>query len=165
MFAQDVKDFPIFQDVHPAQLDRLGTVFELIHLPRGTVIFDQGELAHFLYLLASGKVIIRFKPYDGSALTIAVIQPGDIFGWSAALGKAIYTSAAVAAEDCAIYRVRSDRFAALCSDCPQPGADLLIRLAAAVNDRLQSIQKEIVNEIQARIEQQDNGRRKGTHGR
>lgn len=165
MFAQDVKRFPIFHDFEAAQLAKLGAAFEISRIPQGTVIFDQGEPALFLYLLASGKVIIRYKPYDGPALEIAVIHPGEIFGWSAALGKAMYSSAAVAAEDCAIYRVRSDRFAALCDECPESGAELLKRLAAAINDRLQSVQAEIVNRIQSGIDQETSGRRKRTHDR
>ena len=55
-------------------------------LPRDTHVFEQGQLSDYLYILTSGKVIIRYKPYDGPPLTVATIGPGGVFGWSAALG-------------------------------------------------------------------------------
>ncbi|MFN7035900.1 MAG: cyclic nucleotide-binding domain-containing protein [Bellilinea sp.] len=129
MLPAELGNFPIFEGLSPAKIEWLASQFERQALPANHTIFRQGDPAEYLYLLASGKVIIRYKPYDGPPLTVATIQPGEIFGWSAVLGRHIYTSAAVTLEQSRMYRIQGSRLQTVCDECPETGAMLYQRLA------------------------------------
>ena len=166
MFRQGIRDFPIFKDFSDAQMDGLAQRFELRCYPPKAMIFDQGQAAKFLYILASGKVIIRFKPYDGPPLTVATIEPGGVFGWSAALGRALYTSGALTGETSEVYRISGMNLNALCTECPDTGAVLIKRLASMVNVHQQgSIQaeSEIVNILQSSMDKNGDCSRRIKH--
>lgn len=144
MFGRDASDIDIFQGFSEHQLELLDSAFEVCLLPRDTHVFEQGQRSDYLYILTSGKVIIRYKPYDGPPLTVATIGPGGVFGWSAALGRLVYSSGALAVEDSQAYRIRRDRLAGLCAENPETSAALLKRLAAVVNSNSDPARGEIL---------------------
>jgi len=144
MLGQDSADMDIFQGFSEHQLELLDSAFEACLLPRDTHVFEQGQLSDYLYILTSGKVIIRYKPYDGPPLTVATINPGGVFGWSAALGHSVYSSGALVVEDSQVYRIRKDRLVELCAESPDTSAALLKRLASVVNHQSDPAHGEIL---------------------
>ncbi len=134
MLTAEFRNFPIFEGLSPAKIEWLANQFEQLALPANHTIFRQGDPADYLYLLASGKVIIRYKPYDGPPLTVATIQPGEVFGWSTVLGRHMYTSAAVTLEHSRLYRIQGSRLQSVCDECPETGAMLYRRLARVASE-------------------------------
>jgi CRP-like cAMP-binding protein len=116
------------------------------------VIFEQGASAKYLYILQVGEVLVRFKPYDGPALTVARILPQGVFGWSAALGRDAYTSAAVTALPSEAYRIRASDLRTLCERVPDTGAIFLDRLAGVIAERLQNTHSEILTMLNQGID-------------
>lgn len=156
----------IFQGFTRHQLEQLDSAFEACLLPRDTHVFEQGQLSDYLYILTSGKVVIRYKPYDGPPLTVATIGPGGVFGWSAALGRLVYSSGALAAEDSQAYRIRKDRLADLCAENPETSAALLKRLAAVVNSKSDPARGEILRILEnGVVPNGEIAQRSVTHGR
>ena len=94
-------------DVDGYILDLLEPLFELYSCPAGTVVFGQGEPAHYLYLILDGAVEIHYKPYDGPPLMINNLAQGSIIGWSAVIGNSTYTSEAVCKDDIRAIRMAS----------------------------------------------------------
>lgn len=109
----------------------------------GTVVFEQGGCAEYLYLVVSGEVSIRYKPDDGPVMTMTRIQPGGIFGWSAAMGNPAYTSGALCSLDSEVLRIRSADLRMLCEKHPPLGRIVLERLAAIVAERKQDQQGQV----------------------
>ncbi len=107
----------------------------------GTTIFDQGDYAEYLYLVVTGEVAIRYKPDDGPVMTVTRVQPGGIFGWSAAMNNPAYTSGAMCALDSEILRVRGTDLRMLCEKYPELGKILLNRLAGVIAERKQNQQQ------------------------
>ncbi|MEW6180367.1 MAG: cyclic nucleotide-binding domain-containing protein [Chloroflexota bacterium] len=134
MLTAELRNFPIFDGLPPSKVEWLAGQFERLVIPAKRTIFQQGDPADYLYLLISGKVIIRYKPYDGPPLTVATIQAGEVFGWSAVLGRHIYTSAAVTVEDSNLYRIKGERLKSVCEECPETGALLYQRLAQIASE-------------------------------
>ena len=129
MLREHYTHLSIFEGLDSAQIELLSPYFEELCVPEGGIIFEQGEVAGCLYILLEGEVEVRYKPYDGPPLTVAHITPGGVFGWSAALGRQVYTSGALAWRDCLMVRVRKDSLRRLCECSPQTGGVLLDRLA------------------------------------
>jgi len=153
MLRQDSQEISLFKGLTIHQLDVLGMAFEECFLSRDTHVFEQGDVSDYLYILTSGKVIIRYKPYDGPPLTVATIVPGGVFGWSAALGRNVYSSGALALEDSSGYRISKARLLELCKEAPETSAALLKQLASVVNNQKDPTYTEILKILKNSVDQ------------
>lgn len=122
----------------------------------GTVVFEQGDLAEFLYLVVSGELTIRYKPDDGPIMNLTRIQPGGIFGWSAAIGNPAYTSGAVCALDSEVLCIRGADLRMLCEKHPELGEVILNRLSAIIAERQRSQQGRVNSMLANGMRQQSN---------
>ena len=103
----------------------------------GTTIFKQGDKADYFYLLVSGEIILRYKPDDGPVMTVTKIQPGGVFGWSAAIGNSTYTSSAVCSLNSEVLMIPGETLRIICKDNPTVGDILLKRLSMVIAERKQ----------------------------
>ena len=133
----------IFQELDQDLIHLLSPLFEAFSCPPGTVIFQQGDQAEFLYLVIDGKVDISFKPYDGTAITISHVGKGGLFGWSAVVGSDKYTSTATAIEDAEALRVHGSDLRNFCREYPEEGENILERLADGVSSRWKDAHKQV----------------------
>jgi CRP/FNR family transcriptional regulator, cyclic AMP receptor protein len=143
MFRQELSHVNMFKGLSSADLDTLAPHFEAFLMAKDQVAFEQGKVADYLYILLDGEVVVNFKPYDGPPLTIARIQPGGVFGWSAALGRQLYTSTAIACRESTTIRIKGDELRCICEKHPETGVIILERLAGVIADRLQSTRAQI----------------------
>jgi len=109
----------------------------------GTVLFEQGDRAEYFYLMVSGELTIRYKPDDGPMMNVTRIQPGGIFGWSAAIGNPTYTSGAVCGLDSEVLCIRGSDLRMLCDKDPDLGKVILNRLSAIIAERQHSQQSRV----------------------
>ncbi len=130
-----------FNGLIAADLQLLAPYFAPQNWVAGTTVFGQGEYAEYVYLLVNGEVTIHYKPEDGPMMTVTRVQPGGIFGWSAAMGNPTYTSGAVCTLDSEVLRVRGADLQTLCEKYPNVGAVILDRLSTVVAERKRSQQE------------------------
>jgi CRP-like cAMP-binding protein len=124
-----------FSELNEEMINLLTPLFETFSCQPGTIIFQQGDQAEFLYLVIDGKVDMSFKPYDGNPMTISHVGKGGLFGWSSVVGSDKYTSTAIAIEDLRAYRVHGSELRRFCLEHPEAGKDILERLADGVSSR------------------------------
>ena len=144
MKSFDLRQTPFFLGLSKENATLLEKKFSQVEFPQDTVIFNQGERADRLYILLSGLVSIRFKPHDGEVLPVADLSEGDAFGWSAALGRDVYTSCAVTTSDCKALYIRGKDLRELCVSHPETGVLILERLAAVIAERLKNTHDKVV---------------------
>lgn len=135
MSTDAFEQLSLFRGLSAEQLNALRPLFVPYDCHAGTVLFEQGEPADNLYLVISGEAIIRYKPEDGDPLTIARIRSGGVVGWSAAIGRRKYTSAAFCTEYTRMLRIRAADLQALRQRCPEVSSLILERLASIVAQR------------------------------
>ncbi len=126
---------PLFQNLPLDQVAVLKPLFEDFTCPANTVIFEQGDPASYMYLLISGEIAIRYKPYDGPAITLTRLRAGDVFGWSAVVGSKQYTSSIVSETEVRTIRIHGRDLVALVENYPQTGEVIVDRLAQMVSSR------------------------------
>ncbi|MGB8215505.1 MAG: cyclic nucleotide-binding domain-containing protein [Anaerolineales bacterium] len=129
-----------FTGMHPADIRLLEPYFAPQTWVAGTTIFEQNDYAEYLYLVVSGEVTIRYKPHDGPVMTVTRVQPGGIFGWSAAMNNPAYTSGATCSLDSEVLRIRGKDLRAICDKNPDLGRIILDRLAGVIAERKHSQQ-------------------------
>ena len=145
---QHVRSFQhlkVFQDLSDQQIQELDPVFELKRFSGHQDIFRQGDPAQFFYILLTGKVRIRYKPYDGDTLTISNIPPGGVFGWSAALGKDVYTSSAITCQRSAALSISKPNLQKICALENETGIIFLKNLTSVIAERLHQNKSQILN--------------------
>jgi CRP/FNR family cyclic AMP-dependent transcriptional regulator len=140
---KSLESLPLFKDLDNQTLQLLEPLFEAYSCSAGEVIFEQGDPAHYLYLILEGIVEVRYKPYDGPPITITNLEQDSIIGWSAVIGNAAYTSGAVCKQDCQAIRMSSQDLHGLCAREPEAGRLILNLLAESVSPRWQNAQNQI----------------------
>jgi CRP/FNR family transcriptional regulator, cyclic AMP receptor protein len=138
-----VKRLAVFTGFNEEDMDLLRPLFKELSFQAGTVIFQQGEPAEFLYLVTTGIVDMSFKPYDGLPMTISHVGKGGLFGWSAVVGSEKYTSSAIAIEAVNVFRVRGSELREYCSAHPEAGKTILERLADGASSRWNDAHKQV----------------------
>ena len=138
-------ELSLFHDLDPGQKALIRHIFQISHEPAGSVIFEQGDPAEYLYVVVDGEVNIRYKPEDGPSIGVARVHHEGVVGWSAALGSPTYTSSAVCATDCQMLRVRGQDLRELCEQDPETGSLILERLAAVIAERLRNTHQTVMD--------------------
>jgi CRP/FNR family cyclic AMP-dependent transcriptional regulator len=144
-FRGFLRTLPLFEGLTDEQLEQIRSFLKLGHYCAGETIFQQGDKAEKLFILLKGDVKIVFKPYDGPPLTVARITPGGIFGWSSALGREEYSSAAISISNTDIFYFLGENLESICDIKNDTGIIFLKKLAEAIAQRLKSTRKEIFN--------------------
>ena len=138
-----LKDLPIFKDLKENNMELLSSLFEPFTCRDGATILQQGMPADYLYLVISGKAQVSYKPYDGNPITVAHVEKGGLFGWSAVVGSKNYTSSAVAIGPLEAKRIKGSALRKLCIDHPEAGKDILESLASSVSSRWKDASEQV----------------------
>lgn len=134
----------IFKGLKSSQIDQLKPLMTFCSFSEDMVIFEQGNIAQYIYILTKGEVAISYKPYDGPPIIVARIYPGNVFGWSSALNRDSYSSAALAVVESEAIRIKGSSLHTLCEICPNTGAIFLDRLAGVISERIRHTHHEIL---------------------
>lgn len=144
MFPQDLALSSVFQNLSPEQTALVQPLVEICSYQKDTAIFEQGDIAQYIYIVMRGEVLVRYKAYDGPVITVARVGPGSVFGWSAALGRTTYTSGAICTEDSDTFRISGRSLRRICEQHPKTGAAILERLAGMTDERLRATHNQIL---------------------
>ena len=163
MFHEMSRNSPL-EGLSDEVLQLIEPLFERFACPAGTVIFEQGDPAMFLYLLLRGSVIVRYKPYDGPPLNLTQIAAGGAFGWSTVVGNPAYTSGAVAKEDVQAIRLRGNDLRALAIRNPEAGRMILDKLAKKVSNRWKNANEQVRDILGQAVPTKKKSAKKGASG-
>lgn len=112
------------EDLH-RWVDRITVAMDY---PRHCVIYMAEEPGDHVYLLKRGRVRLYRVADDGRELTLAVLEPGDVFGEEVLAGKARRTFAE-ALEPAHVCRLRGDDFVELMRGRPEVAIEALHLIA------------------------------------
>jgi CRP-like cAMP-binding protein len=74
----------------------LAAVGSVVEIAAGTAILEQDRPCEAMGILVSGKIAIRLRARGIGERTITMLEPGEVFGWSALLPGAAATATCVA---------------------------------------------------------------------
>jgi len=90
------------------------------HLAAGEVLLHEGETAHALYVVTSGRLRAVAVLEDGSPLTLSEFGPGELAGEMAILlGGGVYGATVSAVTDAVLVRVSREHFEHVVAAAPQ----------------------------------------------
>src|SRR3712207_8759960 len=70
----------LFQGLSDESVEPVASRLETMTLPRGRVVFSEGEPGDSLYIVLQGKIKLSRRAPDGRENVLAVMGPSDQFG-------------------------------------------------------------------------------------
>ncbi|MBI5379423.1 MAG: Crp/Fnr family transcriptional regulator [Nitrospirae bacterium] len=134
-----LKQIRLFADLPADTLERLDRAAGMKAVKRHQPIYLPGDLGDAVYLLKSGRVKISRLSPEGKELTLAILDPGEIFGEVDALQGALRDEVAEALEDTVLCIVPRSEFEALLQRTP----GLALRLTKLIGLRLRRIESRV----------------------
>jgi CRP-like cAMP-binding protein len=129
----------IFRDLQPDLLERLAALSNVLRVPKGAVLFQQGDEGDSLYAVIDGLVRISVSGQGGRELIIGLFEPGDVFGEIALLDGLPRTASSEAEDDSTLLVIHRASFLELLaqeSGLAQHVIELLCERLRETTDRL-----------------------------
>ena len=94
-----IQSLAVFSAMDNAELDDVIGRATGLRIPKGSAVFEQGEIANAFYVLLNGRLkVVKVTP-DGQQVVIRFVVPGDIYGIAKALNREDYPATAMALID------------------------------------------------------------------
>lgn len=101
-------EIDLFADLSPAELEAMHLMVPERRFQPGELVFSQSQPVTALFVLKSGRVRIFRITEDGKALTMAILEPGAVFGEMLLVGQRMYDNYAEAIEESVICQLTVD---------------------------------------------------------
>ena len=92
----------LFADLSAAEIAVMDVMAPARSFRAGELVFSQSQPVTALFILKSGRVRVFRVTEDGKALTMAILEPGAVFGEMLLVGQRMYDNYAEAIEDARI---------------------------------------------------------------
>jgi CRP/FNR family transcriptional regulator, cyclic AMP receptor protein len=144
----------LFQDVEPEAAEMVAQQFEYQDVPRGHVVFHEGEPGDSLYIVLSGKVKLGRKSADGRENLVALMGPSDQFGELSMFDPGPRTTTATAVTDSRLARMPKQALRAWITERPEIAEKLLRVLARRLRRTNNMLADLIFTDVPGRVAKQ-----------
>jgi CRP-like cAMP-binding protein len=114
-----------------------------LHLPKGTMLFKQGDAGEEMFVIARGRVRLTLIQEDHEK-EVDLLGPGDFFGELSLLSGAPRTASAQIVEDATLVSIRRDAFAMMMQD----DLDVVFRMMNVLGQRLTHANQQVRGQMQ-----------------
>jgi CRP-like cAMP-binding protein len=111
----------------------------------GTVLFDEGAINRWLYLIVAGEVGLEMCVPARGCTRILTLGPGDLLAWSSLLGEGRMTATAIATSPTSLLAASAPDLAALCAADHEFGYELMRGMAQALARRLTATRLQLLD--------------------
>jgi CRP/FNR family transcriptional regulator len=156
---------PLFETLNARELAELGAVAVPRSFQRNETIFLEGSQGDVMYVIRSGRVLIKREHAGGRTIALTEMGPGDLFGELAIFDKEARSATAECIEPTKVVALTSGDVSRVLTRNPEIAVKLLQQLSRrirAANSRIgdqyfQSTEGRIVNVVLGLAEQQNGG--------
>lgn len=127
---------PFSARLSPAAVSKLAPLVVVREFPAGAVLFEEGALHPWVYLIATGDVGLEMCVPARGCSRILTLGPGDLLVWSALLGTGRMTATAVALTPTRVLAVPAQSLRELCEQDHDFGYEWMRATAEALAKRL-----------------------------
>lgn len=123
----------IFHSLPDAVLAQIAGIATIERVPKGQVVYQVGEPAKDLYVVASGQVRHALGPGAQATVLVKVLGEGDVIGWAALLrDRSRRLAKTTALDDTELLRIGADRLMEVLGEHPDAARDVLERCAKMI---------------------------------
>ena len=139
MFIQEVE---LFQKISSHIIDEVAELVTEEGYPAGDVLFREGDVADFLYILEEGEINLVIS--GEKRLSFPMNKVGAVFGWSSLVEPNRYTATAECVRESKVIKIDAERLMRVFQRHPAEGLTIMKRLAGVIAARLIQSYKEAV---------------------
>ena len=119
-------------------LEVFGESSDRVNYPTGSVIFEEGSEAEFMYVVIEGEISLSLHDH-----TIAMVSPGAIVGEMALLDSSVRSATATAASDCVLVPIDIHSFKSLIQYTP----DFALHVMSVLAQRLRRVNEALTGDV------------------
>jgi CRP-like cAMP-binding protein len=134
-------EVPLFSTIEAPVRNHLGLHAQLVERKRRQTVIRQGAPADAIYVVVRGYLKISVQSHAGSAASLTVLGPGELFGELGVLGSVTRSAELVALEDATLVRIPGPVFL----DALSKSAALGLALSRVLGERLRSLGEHVSN--------------------
>ncbi len=132
---------PLFAYLRTDQLSRLAPLLEPVAWPKGTRIFDIGDIGLEFYIITAGRIGISVDPDPNRPAFINELKAGDSLGEMALIDNEPRSATAHVLEDTQALALEKEKLHGLLMSYPELGIGML----RALSQRLRALNSILVN--------------------
>jgi CRP/FNR family transcriptional regulator, cyclic AMP receptor protein len=144
----------LLQGVSPEDATALVAQFDYLDVPKGSVIFNEGEQGDSLYIVLSGKIKLGRRTADGRESLVAIMGPSDEFGELSLFDPGPRTATAVAVTDARLARMSKQALRTWIANRPGIAEQLLRVLARRLRKTNNMLADLIFTDVPGRVAKQ-----------
>ncbi len=146
-----LKASALFQGLSDAELGIFTRSCRKLTVAKGTSVFNEGQPARDLYIVASGRIALDMKldRPDGSVtpvITVSSLGPGESFGWSAMIEPQVFTLTAEAVENSELISIDGKKLVSILDRNRETGYKVMLNVAKLLAWRLSDTREAFVYE-------------------
>lgn len=146
-----LRGMPLFAAMSESQIDQMTGQASTRRVPQGEVVFAQGEQAQAFYVLLHGRLKVTQVTRDGQQIIVRMIHPGDLFGFTRALGRSDYPGTATAAVDSLIAAWPTLSWDSLVADNPHLAMNAIRTIGQRLDEAHTRIREMSTEEVERRV--------------
>lgn len=132
-------NIPLFQGLHEQDLDDIAAETSQIHVPRGTILFRQGDPCTGFHHVMYGQAKLMLRSPAGDEKVVRLISAGDSFGEALMFMGKPYIVTAQVIEDSMLLHIGREGLLALLDARPQ----LSRKMLASLSQRLHKLMGDV----------------------
>ncbi|HHM04259.1 MAG TPA: Crp/Fnr family transcriptional regulator [Gammaproteobacteria bacterium] len=141
----------LFQDLGPAEWDRLTARAQLRSYPKNAILVTEGDETDSLFIIKSGRVKIYLSDEEGREMILNIQGPGDYFGEVALLDGAPRSSSAMALENCELYVIKKREFEQFLLHHPEVALQVIKGLTQRLRTLTDNVRNIALKDVYGRI--------------
>ena len=146
-----VRQAPLFSALDDADVEALRATMTSTHVPRGTVLFREGERGDRLYVIVTGKMKLGRSSADGRENLVAVLGPGELLGELTVFDPGERNATATAVANTELIGLGHDQLAEFLAEHPQVAKALLAALARRLRRTNDSLADLVFTDVPGRV--------------
>ena len=142
---------PLFAALDAEGAAALHASLEETDVPKGDVLFHEGEPGDHMYVIVDGKVKLGQTSNDGRETLLAVLGPGEMFGELSLFDPGLRTSTATALTDAVVLGLGHAQLKPWLAGRPEVAAALLQALARRLRRTNEAMADLVFSDVPGRV--------------
>ncbi len=141
----------LFQGLSEDAVEPVVSRLEIQTLPRGRVVFNEGEAGDSLYIVLSGKIKLGRRAADGRQNLVSIMGPSDMLGELSLFDPGPRTATATAVTDSRLARLKKSSLRPWLNNRPEIAEQLLRVLARRLRRTNDALADLIFTDVPGRV--------------
>ncbi len=121
---QELAEVPLFAECSGGELARIARLVDVVAVPRGSVLMEEGSIGHEVFVIADGEAVVAMHGHR-----LAKLGAGEVVGEMAVLDAEPRVATVTARTDLRAFVMTSIAFASILDHCPTVGRSILATVA------------------------------------